>query len=168
MDSSPIHSQVLSLHPLSSLLRDPLLPPLYTLIRDYAYPALNPLHHGAIPDDPKYFDLYDEQLTQQLLLFQDGPPWAEDLSPTREFADEINQRAVALYPFEAENVNEIALVAGQEIYVRYRHGQGWLVAEDPGTGENGLVPEGYVRFGDEGAEGEWEDEEEVMAGQTPC
>ena len=28
----------------------------------------------------------------------------------------------------------------------YRHGQGWLVAEDPKTGESGLVPEEFVRL----------------------
>ncbi|ODQ80118.1 hypothetical protein BABINDRAFT_16674, partial [Babjeviella inositovora NRRL Y-12698] len=54
--------------------------------------------------------------------------------------------AVALYDFEPENANEIALTAGQIIYVSYRHGQGWLVAEDPATGENGLIPEEYVQF----------------------
>jgi hypothetical protein len=32
------------------------------------------------------------------------------------------------------------------ILVSYRHGQGWLVAEDPRTGESGLVPEDFVRL----------------------
>jgi hypothetical protein len=32
------------------------------------------------------------------------------------------------------------------ILVSYRHGQGWLVAQDPKTGESGLVPEEYVRL----------------------
>ncbi|UKZ75491.1 hypothetical protein TrVFT333_003177 [Trichoderma virens FT-333] len=35
---------------------------------------------------------------------------------------------------------------GQIIWVSYRHGQGWLVAEDPKTQESGLVPEEYVRL----------------------
>ena len=30
--------------------------------------------------------------------------------------------------------------------VSYRHGQGWLVASDPRSGEQGLVPEAYVRL----------------------
>ena len=55
-------------------------------------------------------------------------------------------RSLALYPFEPENSNELRLREGQVILVAYRHGQGWLVAEDPETGEQGLVPEEYVRL----------------------
>ncbi|KAG7192683.1 HOG (high osmolarity glycerol) pathway protein [Scheffersomyces spartinae] len=58
--------------------------------------------------------------------------------------DEINRRAVALFDFIPENDNEVALIEGQLIWISYRHGQGWLVAEDPTTGKNGLVPEEYV------------------------
>lgn len=58
--------------------------------------------------------------------------------------DEINRRAVALFDFIPENDNEVALTEGQIIWISYRHGQGWLVAEDPSTGRNGLVPEEYV------------------------
>jgi hypothetical protein len=54
--------------------------------------------------------------------------------------------SLALYSFEPENSNELRLVEGQEIMVSYRHGQGWLVASDPRTGEQGLVPEAYVRL----------------------
>ncbi|KAF2720872.1 hypothetical protein K431DRAFT_205058, partial [Polychaeton citri CBS 116435] len=54
--------------------------------------------------------------------------------------------SIALYDFEPENANELRLREGQEIMVSYRHGQGWLVAEDPTTGEQGLVPEEYVRL----------------------
>ncbi|KAK5678178.1 HOG (high osmolarity glycerol) pathway protein [Elasticomyces elasticus] len=55
-------------------------------------------------------------------------------------------RSLALYPFEPENSNELRLREGQVIMVSYRHGQGWLVAEDAETGEQGLVPEEYVRL----------------------
>lgn len=54
--------------------------------------------------------------------------------------------SLALYAFEPENPNELRLHEGQIILVSYRHGQGWLVAEDPATGEQGLVPEEYVRL----------------------
>ena len=54
--------------------------------------------------------------------------------------------SLAMYAFEPENSNELRLVEGQEIMVSYRHGQGWLVASDPRTGEQGLVPEAYVRL----------------------
>ena len=54
--------------------------------------------------------------------------------------------SLALYSFEPENANELRLVEGQEIMVSYRHGQGWLVASDPHTNEQGLVPEAYVRL----------------------
>jgi len=54
--------------------------------------------------------------------------------------------SLALYSFEPENANELRLTEGQRILVAYRHGQGWLVAEDPRGGEQGLVPEEYVRL----------------------
>jgi hypothetical protein len=54
--------------------------------------------------------------------------------------------SLALYAFEPLNPNELRLREGQIIMVSYRHGQGWLVAEDPTTGEQGLVPEEYVRL----------------------
>ncbi|RCK65536.1 NAP1-binding protein 2 [Candida viswanathii] len=60
--------------------------------------------------------------------------------------DEINCKARAIFDFSAENDNEISLVEGQIIWISYRHGQGWLVAEDPENGENGLVPEDTSRL----------------------
>ena len=60
--------------------------------------------------------------------------------------EEMHGKAVALFDFERENENELPLVEGQVIWVSYRHGQGWLVAEDPRTQESGLVPEEYVRL----------------------
>ena len=60
--------------------------------------------------------------------------------------EEMHGKAVALFDFERENENELPLVEGQIIWVSYRHGQGWLVAENPKTQETGLVPEEYVRL----------------------
>ena len=60
--------------------------------------------------------------------------------------EEMHGKAVALFDFARENENELPLKEGQVIWVSYRHGQGWLVAEDPKTGESGLVPEEYVRL----------------------
>ena len=54
--------------------------------------------------------------------------------------------AVAIYDFERQNKNELPLVEGQEVWISYRHGQGWLVAENPKTEQRGLVPESYVRL----------------------
>jgi hypothetical protein len=54
--------------------------------------------------------------------------------------------SLALYNFLPENSNELALKEGQIIQVGYRHGQGWLVAMDMESGEQGLVPEEYVRL----------------------
>jgi hypothetical protein len=58
----------------------------------------------------------------------------------------MHGKAVALFDFARENDNELPLAEGQVILVSYRHGQGWLVAQDPKTGESGLVPEEYVRL----------------------
>ncbi|KAI9844650.1 MAG: HOG (high osmolarity glycerol) pathway protein [Thelocarpon superellum] len=60
--------------------------------------------------------------------------------------EEMHGKAVALFDFTRENENELPLIEGQVIWVSYRHGQGWLVAEDPKTHESGLVPEEYVRL----------------------
>lgn len=60
--------------------------------------------------------------------------------------EEMHGKAVALFDFARENENELPLTEGQIIWVSYRHGQGWLVAEDPKTGDAGLVPEEYVRL----------------------
>lgn len=60
--------------------------------------------------------------------------------------EEMHGKAVALFDFARENENELPLAEGQVIWVSYRHGQGWLVAEDPKTRESGLVPEEYVRL----------------------
>ena len=60
--------------------------------------------------------------------------------------EEVHGRAVALFDFAQENENELPLVEGQIILISYRHGQGWLVAQDPKTGDTGLVPEEYVRL----------------------
>ena len=68
--------------------------------------------------------------------------------------EEMHGKAVALFDFTRENENELPLVEGQVIWVSYRQSQGWLVAQDPKTGESGLVPEEYVRLLRD-IEGEW-------------
>ena len=70
--------------------------------------------------------------------------------------EEMHGKAIALFDFARENENELPLVEGQVIWVTYRHGQGWLVAEDLHTRESGLVPEEYVRLLRD-IRGEWDD-----------
>lgn len=135
----------------------------YTTVRDFAYPSFHPLHYGVPQASPS--SVTDDGYNNMEYL-DDGPPWQEDAdlaSPvikshdvgdriSREYefsvasADEIHGRAVALFDFTPENDNEYPLREGQLIWVSYRHGQGWLVAEDPDTGETGLVPEEYVEI----------------------
>lgn len=135
----------------------------YTQVRDFAYPEFHPLHYG-VPQLPSAASSDEDDDSGRYL--DDGPPWQEDAdlaSPvikshdvgdriSREYefsvasADEIHGRAVALFDFTPENENEAPLREGQLIWVSYRHGQGWLVAEDPDTGETGLVPEEYVEL----------------------
>ncbi|TAQ87476.1 hypothetical protein B7494_g4201 [Chlorociboria aeruginascens] len=81
------------------------------------------------------------------LLRRDESRYSRDYQFTIASPDEeMHGKAVALFDFERENENELPLVEGQVIWVSYRHGQGWLVAEDPKTQESGLVPEEYVRL----------------------
>lgn len=60
--------------------------------------------------------------------------------------EEMHGKAVALFDFSRENENELPLSEGQIVLISYRHGEGWLVAEDPKSGESGLIPEEYVRL----------------------
>ncbi|TQS37465.1 hypothetical protein Golomagni_02058 [Golovinomyces magnicellulatus] len=82
-----------------------------------------------------------------------GPTTREESRYSRDYQftitssdEEMHGKAVALFDFVRENENELPLFEGQVIWVSYRHGQGWLVAEDPKTRESGLVPETYVRL----------------------
>ncbi|EEQ37518.1 putative NAP1-binding protein [Clavispora lusitaniae] len=107
-----------------------------TVIKDFAYPESHPLRSGNYPSEGSSDDELDVFSTHSHVTSS---------GDTQIYSsDEINRRAVALFDFEPENDNEVALFEGQVIWISYRHGQGWLVAEDPDTGENGLVPEEYV------------------------
>jgi hypothetical protein len=59
-------------------------------------------------------------------------------------AEEMHGKAVALFDFIQENENELPLVEGQVVWVSYRHGMGWLVAEDPKTGTPSPPPHNPV------------------------
>ncbi|PRT55905.1 NAP1-binding protein 2 [Wickerhamiella sorbophila] len=132
----------------------------YCEVRDFAYPVFHPLHYGvAIPAEPE--DAVDgsneEKSNESEELKQVDIPVGEDqviyYSP-----DDIYRRAVALFDFVPENTNEIELVEGQVVWISYRHGQGWLVAENLETGATGLVPEEYVQL-IPGEDDGWEDAE---------
>lgn len=107
-----------------------------TAITDYAYPLSHPLRNANFPTSDRA-----SVLSEEVDLFDES--YDDSLAHTY-LTDEINRRAVALFDFEPENDNEVPLREGQVIWISYRHGQGWLVAEDPELGENGLVPEEYV------------------------
>jgi len=79
--------------------------------------------------------------------------WTDESRYSRDYQfmivspdEEMHGKAVALFDFARENENELPLCEGQIILVSYRHGEGWLVAQDPASGESGLVPEEYVRL----------------------
>ncbi|KAF2018006.1 hypothetical protein BU24DRAFT_343288 [Aaosphaeria arxii CBS 175.79] len=119
------------------------------------------------PSEPSRRDShFAAMLPQRTYAGNDGPPYDsdDDMSEPEDFPrdesrfsrdyqftiaspeEEMHGKAVALFDFARENDNELPLVEGQVILVSYRHGQGWLVAQDPKTGESGLVPEEYVRL----------------------
>ncbi|EGV60200.1 HOG (high osmolarity glycerol) pathway protein [Yamadazyma tenuis] len=122
-----------------------------TQVKDFAYAESHPLHSAW--QEPR--SVFDEEEDDDMLDYDYGfYPRAntndneDDDNDYKNNDDnmEINQRAVVLFDFAPENENEVALTEGQIILISYRHGQGWLVAEDPDTGENGLVPEEYVQI----------------------
>lgn len=143
----------------------------YAKVRDFAYHDKHPLHYGVRPEpqqpdheelgDQDFYDderhEYDEQDDIQGNGHQyDETHDGDDTKYIRQTPDDIYSRAVALFDFEPENCNEIRLVGGQVVWISYRHGQGWLVAENLETGDTGLVPEEYVQVLPEN-ESEWED-----------
>lgn len=116
----------------------------YTKVRDFAYHRMHPLHYGVRAVGPVSEPASDQE--------------AESTLPTSSSSDDIYRKAIALFDFEPENSNEAALVEGQIVWICYRHGQGWLVAENLTTGETGLVPEEYVQVLPEDSENGWYDE----------
>ena len=133
--------------------------------RQYATDYLNPYSpasqpsptsHGSSPYTPQPFGAHRPSshatyLNHHNSLSSEGS--AEESRYSRDYQftiaspdEEMHGKAIALFDFARENENELPLVEGQVILVSYRHGQGWLVAQDPISGESGLVPEEYVRL----------------------
>ncbi|EEQ32848.1 HOG (high osmolarity glycerol) pathway protein [Microsporum canis] len=104
----------------------------------------NSLHNGSYDRD---FELASDDDISDDDGWQDPSRYSRDYQFTIVSPDEeMHGKAVALFDFTREHENELPLKEGQVILVSYRHGQGWLVAEDPRTGESGLVPEEFVRL----------------------
>ncbi|KAL8713407.1 MAG: hypothetical protein Q9220_002606 [cf. Caloplaca sp. 1 TL-2023] len=121
-----------------------LAPSRYTGHRDSHFATTLP-NRSYRPDEEASEDSEDDQ--------EEHPDDPNDSRYSKDYQftiaspdEEMHGKAVALFDFERENENELQLVEGQVIWVSYRHGQGWLVAEDPKSGDKGLVPEEYVRL----------------------
>lgn len=70
----------------------------------------------------------------------------EDMDAMGSQDDGWRGKALTLFDFHRENDNELPFVEGQVLWINYKHGEGWLVAQDPRSGESGLIPEEYVRM----------------------
>jgi hypothetical protein len=126
-----------------------LFPP-NTSIKDFGYENDHPLRNGTFSKEYMYDGI---DIAGMSTLESEDDYEEEDLAGittqtelSTNDDDEINRKAIALFDFTPENDNEVGLTEGQIIWISYRHGQGWLVAEDPESGENGLVPEEYVEI----------------------
>lgn len=106
--------------------------------------TLNNRHYPGSASTTEELDSTDEPIPLDAEPHSTHSPQRDSMSPEDE--ELFAGPSLALYTFEPENSNELRLEEGQEIMVSYRHGQGWLVASDPETGEQGLVPEAYVRL----------------------
>lgn len=125
----------------------------YISIKDYAYDESNPLHHGYFnqPGDSNTTDVKFMNLSNYTFnwsdkstrIFNDSERRQSILLPNDQI---INQKAVAMYDFLPENDNELELKEGDMVFIGYKHGQGWLVAENSKRTKTGLVPEEYVSF----------------------
>ncbi|KAF2708126.1 hypothetical protein K504DRAFT_456175 [Pleomassaria siparia CBS 279.74] len=113
--------------------------------RDSHFATTLPPRTYADAEGPPYDS--DEEMSEQDDYLPDDSRFSRDYKFTiASPEEEMHGKAVALFDFQRENDNELPLVEGQVILVSYRHGQGWLVAQDPKSGESGLVPEEYVRL----------------------
>ncbi|KAK4512782.1 uncharacterized protein ATC70_003488 [Mucor velutinosus] len=92
------------------------------IIRDFAYPTDSPLHFG-----------------RNMLASLNNQSAVSLSSP-----DFNGRDARALFDFSPETEYEIALKAGQCVWVQYRQCPGWLIADV--QDETGLIPESYVEF----------------------
>ena len=111
---------------------------------DASYPLSGEHEYIHESTDP---DAEEESIDQLSEASDEHARFSRDYSFTIASPDEeMHGKAVALFDFESEHQNELPLKEGQIILVSYRHGQGWLVAEDPKTKESGLVPEEFVRL----------------------
>ncbi|OJD13004.1 hypothetical protein AJ78_06477 [Emergomyces pasteurianus Ep9510] len=103
--------------------------------------------HDRTATDPDMELQSDDEISEDDESWKDSSRYSRDYQFTIVSPDEeMHGKAVALFDFDREHENELPLKEGQVILVSYRHGQGWLVAEDPKTGESGLVPEEFVRL----------------------
>lgn len=116
----------------------------------YASPRQRDSHFATLPNRSyAQEDVADDSSDEDLgMVDQDTDSrYSRDYQFTIASPDEeMHGKAVALFDFTRESASELPLKEGQIIWVSYRHGQGWLVAEDPKTGESGLVPEEFVRL----------------------
>lgn len=126
----------------------------YISIKDFAYEESNPLHYGYYEDD-----LDETEDATDVDGGYIGDESFESNTTANNSADSdrrqsillsndyiVNKRAVALYDFEPENDNELGFKKGDIVFISYRHGQGWLVAENQAKTKTGLVPEEFVSF----------------------
>lgn len=116
----------------------------YISIKDYAYDISNPLHFGYYEDTDTSPLEEDDQMSDSDLYNTTDHDKRQSIILPRDYV--INQLAVALYDFEPENDNELGLTEGDIVFISYRHGQGWLVAENQGRTKTGLVPEEFVTY----------------------
>jgi hypothetical protein len=102
--------------------------------RSYDYAGFDMASSPESPGDSDYIEVDENRFSRDYQFTIASPD------------EEMHGRAVALFDFAQENENELPLVEGQVVLISYRHGQGWLVAQNPKTGDTGLVPEEYVRL----------------------
>lgn len=146
----------------------------YISIKDFAYDPSDPLYHGYTEDfqglasepetDTSDVD-YNEDDVDGGHRDQGNQDRRQSIALPTDYV--INRLAVALYDFEPENDNELGLQEGDVVFISYRHGQGWLVAENQNRTKTGLVPEEFVTYVNEDDEHRDEYEEDFQDTARP-
>ncbi|KAK5959557.1 adaptor protein NBP2 PWA37_003520 [Arxiozyma heterogenica] len=140
----------------------------YISVKDFAYDESNPLHYGYFEDEQDFENEHsnnNDDSNSNNIHTLNGSIITTEVIENHNVNEEydngfsqrpqslmipddyiINQKAIALYDFEPENNNELELKEGDIVFINYRHGQGWLVAENLAKTKTGFVPEEFVSF----------------------
>ncbi|EEB09026.1 Shk1 kinase binding protein 5 [Schizosaccharomyces japonicus yFS275] len=134
-----------------------------TVARDYEYPETDTLFlgfHSELIEDRNSVSFTEDYFTNEFDddTYGEGADYegvSDESWPSADSSEQNRQKkqslpaeviaqAVAMFAFEPQHENELGFKEGQQLWILYNYGEGWLIAFDPTTGKTGLIPEQFV------------------------